>query len=180
MPSAAYPRSYVGVDARVARAGLHDVDHRFVAGVSKSLGCTVLIGVRVGDRVVFTDYVGDKEPNLIFVARTRARRPLCTSAAGKVLLGNVAEEEMYRPLDLAGPEHAADALRFVAELPDIRSRRVAFNREATFADAYVVETPLLAPDGSRSRRCAGGDGLVIWAATRAPPVRTGSVHPGPA
>jgi hypothetical protein len=32
--------------------------------------------------------------------------------------------------------------------PEIRSRRLAFNRGVTFADAFAVATPLLAADGS--------------------------------
>ena len=54
---------------------------------------------------------------------------------------------MHRLLDVAGPQHAGDVRQFLAELPEIRSRRLAFNRGATIADAYVVATPLLARDG---------------------------------
>ena len=55
---------------------------------------------------------------------------------------------MYRLLEIASPEQAGEVRQFLAELPDIRARRLAFNRGATFADAFVVATPLLAPDGS--------------------------------
>ena len=82
-----------------------------------------------------------------FVARAQARRPLYTSAAGKTLLANVPDDEMYRLLDLAGPEQAGAVRQFLAELPEIRSRRLAFNRGATVPGAFVVATPLLAPDG---------------------------------
>jgi IclR family acetate operon transcriptional repressor len=64
------------------------------------------------------------------------------------LLANVSDDEMYRLLDLAGPEQAATVQQFLAELPEIRERRLAFNRGATYAEAYVVGTPLLAPDGT--------------------------------
>mgnify|MGYP003694174463 CR=1 FL=1 len=77
------------------------LDHEFVAELAKVLGCTVLVGVRVGDAIVFTDLVGEESPSLTFVARTHARRPLYTSAAGKTLLANVPDDEMYRLLDLA-------------------------------------------------------------------------------
>jgi len=41
-----------------------------------------------------------------------------------------------------------DAVRqFLAELPEIRSRRLAFNRGVTIEDALVVATPLFARDG---------------------------------
>jgi len=134
--------------ARANKLAALSLDHRFVAELSKVLGCTVLVGVRVGDAIVFADYAGDESPSLTFVARTHARRPLYTSAAGKTLLANVPDEEMYRLLDLAGPEQAGDVRQFLAELPDIRSRRLAFNRAATIEDTFVVATPLLAPDGS--------------------------------
>jgi DNA-binding IclR family transcriptional regulator len=55
---------------------------------------------------------------------------------------------MYRLLDLTGPEQAGAVRQFLAELPEIRSRRLAFNRGITLADACAVATPLLAPDGS--------------------------------
>ena len=112
------------------------------------LGCTVLVGVRVGDSIVFTDLVGEESPSLTFVARTHARRPLYTSAAGKTLLANIPDDEMNRLLDLARPEQAGAVRQFLAELPEIRSRRLAFNRGITLADACAVATPLLAPDGS--------------------------------
>ena len=121
--------------------------HELVAELGKALGCTVLVGVRVGDAMVFTDYTGQESPSLTFAARTHARRPLYTSAAGKILLANVPDDEMHRLLDLAGPDQAGHVRQFLTELPEIRSRRLAFNRGVTIADAFVVATPLSAPDG---------------------------------
>ena len=42
------------------------------------------------------------------------------------LLANVPDDEMYRLLDLAGPEQAGEVRQFLAEPPEIRSRRLAF------------------------------------------------------
>jgi DNA-binding IclR family transcriptional regulator len=134
--------------ARANKLAALSLDHQFVAELGKVLGCAVLIGVRVGDAIVFIDLVGEESPSLTFVARTHARRPLYTSAAGKTLLANLPDEEMYRLLDLAGPKQAGEVRQFLTELPEIRSRRLAFNRAVTLADAYAVATPLLAPDGS--------------------------------
>jgi DNA-binding IclR family transcriptional regulator len=133
--------------SRANRLAALSLDHEFVVELNKVLGCNVLVGVRVGDSIVFTDHVGEESPALTFVARTHARRPLYTSAAGKTLLANVPDEEMYRLLDLAGPDEADAVAQFLAELPEIRARRLAFNRGATLADAFVVATPLVAPDG---------------------------------
>src|SRR4029453_14259101 len=134
--------------ARANKLAALSLDHRFVAELHDVLGCTIFVGVRVGDAIVFTDHAGAESPSLTFVARTHARRPLYTSAAGKTLLANVPDDEMYRLLDLAGPEQAGEGRQFLAELPEIRSRKLAFNRAITLADAYAVATPLLAPDGS--------------------------------
>jgi DNA-binding IclR family transcriptional regulator len=134
--------------ARANKLAALSLNHEFVVELSKVLGCTVLVGVRVGDSIVFTDFVGEESPSLTFVARTHARRPLYTSAAGKTLLANIPDDEMYRLLDLTGPEQAGAVRQFLAELPEIRSRRLAFNLGITLTDACAVATPLLAPDGS--------------------------------
>ena len=133
--------------ARSNKLAALSIDHEFVAELSKILGCNVLVGVRVGDAIVFVDHVGEESPSLTFVARTHARRPLYTSAAGKTLLANLPDDEMYRLLDMASPEQQGEVRHFLTELPDIRATRLAFNRGATFADAFVVATPLLARDG---------------------------------
>lgn len=133
--------------ARANKLAALTLDHGFVTELSKVLGCTVLVGVRIGDAMIFTDHAGEESPSLTFAARTHARRPLYTTAAGKILLANVPEDQMHRLLDLAGPDHADDVRLFLAELPEIRSRRLAFNRGGTIADAFVVATPLLTPDG---------------------------------
>jgi DNA-binding IclR family transcriptional regulator len=133
--------------ARANKLAALSLDHEIIVELGKALGCTVLVGVRVGDAMIFTDHAGQESPSLTFAARTHARRPLYTSAAGKVLLANVPDDEMHRLLDLAGPEHAGDVRQFLTELPEIRSRRLAFNRGVTIADAFVVATPLMAPDG---------------------------------
>ena len=133
--------------SRANKLAALSLDHQFVVELSEAVGCNVLLGVRVGDAIVFTDHVGEESPSLTFVARTHARRPLYTSAAGKTLLANVPEDEMYRLLDLASPEQAGEVQTFLTELPEIRSRHLAFNRGATLADAFVVATPLLTPDG---------------------------------
>ena len=120
--------------------------------MAEALRCTVLVGVRVGDAIVFVDHVGEESPSLTFVARAQARRPLYTSAAGKTLLANLPDDEMYRLLDLAGPDQAEAVRQFLAELPEIRSRRLAFNRGAT-APGCVRRGH--APAGTRRRSDRG-------------------------
>ena len=134
--------------ARANKLAALSLDHQFLAELSKILRCTVLVGVRVGDALIYADHAGQESPSLTFVARTHARRPLYRSAAGKTLLANVPDDEMNRLLDLARPEQAGEVRQFLEELPEIRSRQLAFNRGITFKDAFAVATPLLASDGS--------------------------------
>jgi DNA-binding IclR family transcriptional regulator len=134
--------------ARANRLAALSLDHRFVLDLHEAVGCNVLVGVRVGDAIVFVDHVGEESPALTYVARTHARRPLYSSAAGKTLLANVPDDEMYRLLDLAAPEQAGDVRQFLAELPEIRATGLAFNRGATLAEAFVVATPLFDADGA--------------------------------
>ena len=93
--------------ARANKLAAVSLDHGFVAELAKVLGCAVLVGVRVGDASSSPTMWVEEDPSLTFVARTHARRPLYTSAAGKTLLANVPDEEMYRLLDLAGPGRQA-------------------------------------------------------------------------
>ena len=123
------------------------LDHRFMIEISEHLGRTVLAGVLVGDAIVFTDYAGEDSDSMTFVARIHARRPLYTSAAGKTLLANLPAGDMARLLRLASPDQAGEVRQFLAELPDIRARRLAFNRGATLADAFVVATAFAALTG---------------------------------
>jgi DNA-binding IclR family transcriptional regulator len=134
--------------ARANRLAALSLDHRFVLDLHEALGCNVLVGVRVGDAIVFVDHVGEESPALTYVARTHARRPLYSSAAGKSLLANLPDDEMYRLLDMAAPEQAGDVRQFLAELADIRATGLAFNRGETLAEAFIVATPLFAPDGA--------------------------------
>src|SRR4029450_1429542 len=94
--------------SRANKLAALSLDHEFVTELRKLLGCNILVGVRVGDAIVFTDHAVEQSPGLTFVARTHARRPLYTSAAGKTLLANVPDDEMYRLLALASPEQAGE------------------------------------------------------------------------
>ena len=50
--------------SRANKLAAVSLDHRFVAELGRVLGCTVLVGVRVGDSLVFTDYAGEESPEL--------------------------------------------------------------------------------------------------------------------
>ncbi|MFJ8075716.1 hypothetical protein ACIQ7Q_17675 [Streptomyces sp. NPDC096176] len=97
------------------------LDHQILAELSKILGCTVLLGVCVEDAFVYTDHAA---------ARQRpGRGDVPAPGAGRCGAGGRGSAILRRA-------------------PRVRSRRLAFNRGVTFADAFAVATPLLASDGS--------------------------------
>ena len=61
---------------------------------------------------------------------------------------NVPDEEMYRLLDLASPEQAAEVQQFLPSSPRSGPADWPSTGEVMLADAFAVATPLLAPDGS--------------------------------
>ena len=133
--------------ARANKLAAVSLDHEFVAELANVLGCVVLVGVRVGDAIVFTDLVGDESPSLTFVAPTpvarsiqvRPERPCSqTSPTTRCTAFSISR----------APSRRARSDNSSPSFPDIRLRRLAFNRGVTFEDAFAVATPLLAPDGS--------------------------------
>ena len=48
--------------SRANKLAALSLDHRFVAELRKVLGRTILVGVRVGDAIVFTDLRGKRHP----------------------------------------------------------------------------------------------------------------------
>ena len=122
--------------ARANKLAALSLNDEFVVELSKVLGCTVLVGVRVGDSIVFADFVGEESPAL---RSLRAPTPVALSIPvpwARPSSPMFHDDEMYRLLDLTGPEQAGAVRQFLAELPEIRSRRLAFNRGITLADAW--------------------------------------------
>lgn len=132
--------------SRANKMAAATIDHRFLTELSGMLSCDILLGVQVGDALIFVDHVGES-PMMEFVTRQHARRPLHMSAAGKILLANLPQEEMNQILDLAGPEKWAEIQQFLLEVPSIRSQHVAYNRAATLDGVWAVAAPLRGADG---------------------------------
>jgi len=111
------------------------LDHQFVAELARLLGCTVLVGVRVGDAIVFTDLVGEESPSLTFVARTHARRPLYTSVP----------ERLCWPTSPTTRCTASSTWR-------VRSRRARFDNSSPSSPRFAAaDSPLIGELRSRTR-----------------------------
>jgi IclR family acetate operon transcriptional repressor len=134
--------------ARANKLAAVSLDHRFVAELAQAARLhRPRRGARRGRHRLH-------RPRRRRITQPHIRRPhprpspALYQRAGKTLLANVPDDEVYRLLDLASPQQAGEVRQFLAELPEIRCRRLAFNRGVTFGDAFAVATLLLTPDGS--------------------------------
>lgn len=120
---------------RANRMPARTVTHDDLVALNERSGCTVLLGVRVGQHVVYVDDAGDGM-YLQFIARTRARRPLLETAAGQVLLAVLPEDELHRFLQ-RHPDHAA-VERYLEALPEIRKTGIAVNESSPVTRTSAV------------------------------------------
>jgi DNA-binding IclR family transcriptional regulator len=117
------PGPYV-LTLRANRGPAGTITHSDLTALAEESGCSVLFGIRVGESVVYVDYVGESA-GLLYVAQSRRRRPLLETAAGKVLLTELDDESLYRYLD----EHPRRELvdDYLKKIKKIRQTGVAVN-----------------------------------------------------
>lgn len=121
------------------RVVARELDHALLVRLRHELGCSLAVGVRVGDALIHVDYAGD-EPALEFTARSHSRRSLYASASGKIVLVNLRPRERDELLLSAPREDEARVETFLAELPEIRETGLAYNRSATVPGIHAVAT----------------------------------------
>ncbi|MGW6461910.1 IclR family transcriptional regulator, partial [Streptomyces sp. NPDC055078] len=116
------------------------VSHDDLAALHERSGCNVLLGVRVGHHIVYTDEVGDV-PSLEYVARTRKNRPMLTTGAGRALLAFLGEDELYAVL-AAQPDQDA-VTRYLDDVDTIRRAGYAVNAVSPSGRGSSVAAPVL-------------------------------------
>ncbi len=134
--------------SRVNKHAALTLDHEIVAELGKALGCTVLVGVRVGDAVIFTDYAGQESPSLTFAARV----PTPAGPSTRAPPGRSCSPTSPMTRCTASWMSPVPSMRATCGSSSPNSPRSApanwpFNCGVTIADAFVVATPLLARDG---------------------------------
>jgi DNA-binding IclR family transcriptional regulator len=101
------------------------VSHDLVERLSAELDCSIVLGVLVGDHLMYLDEAGN-DPGIDFYARSRSRRPILTSSGGKRLLAGMSDEELHERLRrLSQTSPASDIDQFLQELPEIRRTGLA-------------------------------------------------------
>lgn len=98
------------------------VTHNDLVRLADEGDFTAILGVRVGDDVVFIDEAGD-DPMLQHIARARARRPTLESVVGWVLIAALEDREMHEYLRRHKRQDLVDD--FLGALAGIRASGVA-------------------------------------------------------
>jgi len=130
-----------------AGGALRQIKHDELERAQAHVGVTLFVGVRVGDDQVFVDRAGE-DVLMDFVSATRPRRPLLTTATGKVILTYMPVSERNEYLSRKEQEEPATVAAFLDELTSIRDAKLAFNPASTIPGRFAVATPLFDPDGA--------------------------------
>jgi len=128
------PGPYI-LTLRANRMPARTVDHQDLVVLADRTDCSVLLGVRMGDDVVYVDDVGDS-PEVQFVAKARTRRPLLETASGKIVLAEMPEEELLRFLRNSPDRDLVS--EFLREVPMIRKTGIAVNPNSTVPGGSAI------------------------------------------
>jgi DNA-binding IclR family transcriptional regulator len=140
------PGAYL-ISLATAGGALRQVKHDELERAQQHVGVTLFVGARVGDDQVFVDRAGE-DVLMDFVSATRPRRPLLTTATGKVILSYMNASERNDYLSRKEREDPAIVAAFLEELTSIREKRLAFNPASTIPGRFAVATPLFDPAGA--------------------------------
>lgn len=117
------------------------IRHDELIRIHNEVGRNLLVGIQVGDALVYIDQVGDG-PMVEYLAYTHHRRPLLTTATGKIILANLPARELQMLLTEFSRCHPKTVEDFLIELPSIRNTGLAYNHGTTLPDLYAVATSL--------------------------------------
>lgn len=132
------PGPYI-LTLRANRLPARTMRHDDLEELSKETGLGVLLGVRMGEHVVYIDEVGE-DPALRFIAKNRARRPLLETASGKIMLADMPENDLHHFLRNHPNQQAVSA--FLRQLPTIRASGIARNPHSPIAGGSAIATRL--------------------------------------
>jgi DNA-binding IclR family transcriptional regulator len=126
---------------------LRQVTHEELERAHQRVGHSLFVGARVGDDQVFVDQAGE-DVLMDFVSSTHPRRPLLTTATGKIILAYIPSAERNELLGRMEHEQPELVSTFLDEFGEIRSTQLALNEASTVPARYAVATPLIDPEGN--------------------------------
>lgn len=138
-------------------AAMQIVSHERLRAIHMQVGCNTMVGIRVGDSLVYVDQVGDG-PMMEFLAYSHRRRPLFTTATGKAILAHLPASELQEVLVEAERHDPETVAQFIDEMPGIQQTGLAFNRGVSMPGLFAVATAIGGGPNLRIQGiCANGD-----------------------
>jgi DNA-binding IclR family transcriptional regulator len=137
------PAPYV-LTLRANRLPARTVAHSDLVDLHDRTGLSVLLGVKVGQHLVYVDEVGNTA-DLRFVTYSRRRRPILRTAAGKALLAFLDDRELHDVL--AGHPDQEGVEPFLAEVDEIRERGYSINKRSPISGVTAVGAPVRDHEG---------------------------------
>jgi IclR family acetate operon transcriptional repressor len=139
------------VAAMVTRAGREDSVESVLVEVQRKVGQTVHLGMRSGDRIVYTHKVEGSQP-FAMASRVGTEQPLHSTGIGKCILAGLDGPALAEFVERAGLERRTErtitTLEALArELAEIRARGYAIDEQENEANIRCVAAPVHAADG---------------------------------
>jgi DNA-binding IclR family transcriptional regulator len=123
---------------------LVDLAREEVTKLSREVGETTLLGVQIGDSIVYI-FQEESPQSIHYTAKVRERRPTYPTSIGKLFLAD-RDDRALDTFFRAHPE--LDQSRVRAELEQIRRDGFALNREETVKGVTAAAAAVYAADGS--------------------------------
>lgn len=124
------------------------VRHEQIEELASALECRIVLGVMVGESLVYVDSAGESSASRFF-ARATMRRPLLPAAAGKLMLAGLPDAELFPKLERIAASVSHDVIdRFLNDLAEIRSTGLAWSRAESLPDIDAVATGIAGRGGS--------------------------------
>ncbi|MFI9029859.1 IclR family transcriptional regulator [Streptomyces sp. NPDC053560] len=140
-----------GVGAAVARGHRHTTVEAVLVELQDRIGQTIHVGLRSGDRIVYTHKVEGVQP-FAFLSRVGMQQPLHSTAIGKCILAGLDAAALAELVDRTGLERRTDRTlttldALSAELAGVRERGYALDDEENEPNVRCLAAPVHTPDG---------------------------------
>lgn len=136
--------------AAVAGSGSRASVERVIVELQREVRQTVHVGMRSGDRIVYTHKVEGDQP-FAMTSRVGMQRPLHSTAIGKCILADLDKEDVAALARRAGlerytPRTLATPAALHRELADVRGQGYAVDEEENEANVRCIAVPIRSAD----------------------------------
>ena len=139
------------IAAMAIRAGREDSVESVLVELQRAVGQTIHLGMRAGDRLVYTHKVEGPQP-FAMASRVGTEQPLHSTGIGKCILAGLDETALAEFVDRAGLARRTDRTittldALSRELAEVRARGYAIDEQENEQNIRCVAAPVRSADG---------------------------------